>query len=147
MTPRPVLEAQSSLSARPSKAGSGAVRHVTGLASLNIAQETHDCVVENIRVLDVRDVAGLLDREEARALDGSVHLPRVLRRRAMVLAAADEERRAIDLAKPVAIVEPRERGRAAAIAKLRGAADHRLHARDHRRIAFCEPLARPAAHG
>jgi hypothetical protein len=35
-------------------------------------------------VLDIRDVAGLLDREEARVLNGSVHLPRVLWRRAMV---------------------------------------------------------------
>ena len=51
-------------------------------------------------------------------------------------ASKSGRQRAIDLAKPVPIIEPRQRSGTAAVAIIRRAPDHRLHARDHLRIAF-----------
>lgn len=90
------------------------LRRARGDAPLHVIEQLGDRRVEYLRLFDIRDMAGLLDLQETRALDHGMHLPSVFRRRAVVLGAADDQRRGLDLAQPVAIVQPRQRSRAAA---------------------------------
>jgi hypothetical protein len=83
---------------------------------VDIPEKVEDGLGEDGRLLDVRDMAGLLDFDETRSLDGGMHLTGVFRGCAVIFAAADQQCRRFDFAKPVTVIQAGERRCAAPIA-------------------------------